>query len=594
MAKKTTRTASSTTDRATAYAEAVIGGGIVAGPHVLDACRRHIRDLETADGRGLIWDGKEARHWIEFFETQLKLNGGRFEGKPFLLLPWQAFIVGSLFGWKRTDGFRRFRLAYIETAKGSGKSPLAAGIGLGMLCADGEERAEIYAAAVKQEQARVLFRDAVAMVQQSPALSRRLETSGGTDPDNIAFMRKGSFFRPISSERQGRGQSGPRPHCALLDEIHEHPTNAMVEFLSAGVKHRTQPMIVMITNSGSDRQTVCWDYHSYACQVAAGTKEDDNFFGYVCALDKDDEPFDNESCWIKANPSLPEIPGYDYIRGEVTRSRGMPSKETLTRRLNFCQWTDAADAWISADVWKAVQHNLNLADYEGKEAWGALDLSISSDLTAFILAVPTDGKTWDKPNEGRCFDVFSWFWMAGDRLLELQDRDGMAPRYQHWRDAGYLQAPSGKTIDYKHAAQLIGDVCNLFKVKAIAYDRAKIELLRKELDEIGFSVPLIEHGQGFYKAAETGLWMPASIDELESALIDERIRINENPVLTWNVASTVCQPSNINPSDRYFSKKKSTGRIDGSVALAMALGAAKGWEPPSEPDLTGFLSRPIW
>lgn len=585
MVKRTTRTTASISDRATAYARDVVAKRIAAGPHVRDACKRHIKDLKEGKKRGIRWDIEAANHWIDFFETQLKLNGGRFEGKPFILLPWQAFIVGSLFGWKRANGTRRFRTAYIETAKGSGKSPLAAGIGLGMLCADGESRAEVYAAAVKQDQAMVLFRDAVAMVQQSPALSRRIDISGGaTRPDNMAFMRKGSFFRPISSERQGRGQSGPRPHCALLDEIHEHPTNAIVEFMAAGVKHRAQPLIVMITNSGSDRQTVCWDFHQYACQIAGGTKENDEFFGYVCALDKDDEPFEDEGCWIKANPSLPEIPGLDYIRGEVARSRGMASKESLTRRLNFCQWTDAADAWITVDIWKAAQAELDLSDYEGKPVYGGLDLAISSDLVALVLAFPMEEKR---------FDVFSWFWMPGDRLLELQDRDGMAPRYQQWRDANYLQAPSGKVIDYEHAANLLAEICARFDVKGIAYDRAKIEYMREKLDKIGCEAPLIEHGQGFYKARDTGLWMPGSIEETEAALFEGRLRVNDNPVMTWNVASAVCQPSNINPTDRYFSKKKSTARIDGAVALAMAIGAATMWEPPVKPSLQGFLDNPI-
>lgn len=565
MAAKKTRTKNGSIDRATEYAKAVAGGKIVAGPNVRNACARHLRDLKDGSGRGLVWDIEKANHKIAFFEQVLKLNGGKYEGKPFILKEWQAFVVGSLHGWRLADGMRRFRTAYIETGKGSGKSPLAAGIGLDMLTADGESRAEVYAAAVKQDQAKVLFRDAVAMVELSPPLSRRLHMSGGADKDNIAYVSTGSFFRPISSERQGRGQSGPRPHCALLDEIHEHPTNAIVEFMAAGVKHRDQPLILMITNSGSDRKTVCWDYHQYGSQVCSGDKEDDSFFAYICGLDRDDDPFEDEDCWIKANPSLPEIPGFDYIRRQVRAARGMPSKETLVRRLNFCQWTDAADAWLTKDVWMPLQADLDLSEYEGMECFGGLDLSISNDLTAFLLVFPTGHREWD---------VFSWFWMPGDKLLELQDRDGMAPYYQQWRNEGHLQALDGKTIDYEHAAHLINDICVRFDVKSIAYDRAKIELLQKELDEIGCEAPLIEHGQGFYKSQKTGLWMPGSIEELEGAIFDQRIRFNENPVLNWCVASTVCQSSNINPSDRYFSKKKATGRIDGAVALAMAMGAA--------------------
>lgn len=522
--------------------------------------------MEDGPKRGLRWDANGASEAIAFYEEVLCLNGGQFEDKPFLLKGWQAFIVGSIFGWKiAASGLRRFRKVYVETAKGSGKSPLAAGIGIKLLCADGEARAEIYAAAVKQDQAKVLFRDAVAMVNQSPALSRKLLLTGGADPDNIGYIPAESFFRPISSERQGRGQSGPRPHCALLDEIHEHPTNAIVEFMSAGRKWRRQPLIFMITNSGSNRNSVCWEYHQYGISVGSGEREDDEFFSYICALDKDDDPFASEDCWIKANPSLPEIPGYDYIRGELRQARGMSSKENLVRRLNFCEWTDAVDAWIGKDLWKSVNAHLDLDEYAGRECYGGLDMSLSNDLTAFVLAFPTEHRKWD---------VFSWFWLAGDRIREIEAKANMDGRFREWRDAGYLNAPPGKTIDFEGAAELIADVCNRFQVKAIAYDRAKVEYLRGPLEAMGCQAPLIEHGQGFFKAQKTGLWMPGSIGELETAIIDGRIRINENPVLSWNVASAVTKPSRINPADKYFLKVNESVKIDGAVALAMAIGAA--------------------
>lgn len=572
--KKTTPISTDPIDQATAYARGVAAGDIVAGPHVRDACARHLKDLEHGASRNLTWDVAAAQKAIGFFKDVLRLNGGKFEGLPFVLNGWQGFVIGSLWGWRRADGTRRFRTAYIETAKGSGKSPLAAGIGLLMLCADNEARAEVYAAAVKADQAKVLFRDAVSMVELSSDLASRLHLSGGVTPDNIAHVASGSFFRPISSERQGRGQSGPRPSCCLLDEIHEMQGHGMVEFLSAGVKARRQPLIVMITNSGSDRQTVCWDYHKYGCEICDGTRENDEFFAYICALDKGDEPLKNEACWIKANPSLPEIPTYEYIRGEVTKARGLPSKENLVRRLNFCEWTDSHTAWITKNIWEKIQAELSLDAYEGRECFGGLDLSLASDLTALVLAFPMAHRRWD---------VFSWFWMPGDRLLELEDRDKMQPYYQQWRDGGFLQAPSGRVIDFEHAANLIADLCSRFTVRGIAYDRHKIEHLRGPLDALGCEVPLVEHGQGFYRAKDTGLWQPGSIQELEAALIEERVRINTNPVLSWCVASAVTQASSIVPTDRYFSKRKASARIDGAVALAQAIGLATMRGPEPEP-----------
>ena len=258
-------------DRATAWAQDVAAGRVVAGPAVRNAAARHLRDLQDAPARGLQWDLTAAIEAAAFFEEVLHLNGGDYEGLPFRLLGWQAFIVGSLYGWKRADGTRRFRVAYVETGKGSGKSPLAAGIGMHALTADGEARAEIYAAATKRDQAMVLFRDAVIMYQQSPELCRRLVPSGRHERIwNLGYIATGSFFRPISADD---GQSGPRPHVALVDELHEHATNHVIEMLRAGFKSRRQPLMFAITNSGHDKTSPCGQYHDYAQQVAAGTDE---------------------------------------------------------------------------------------------------------------------------------------------------------------------------------------------------------------------------------------------------------------------------------------------------------------------------------
>ena len=481
---------SSTPDRATAYARAVYEGEILAGPYVRAACERHLKDLQSGPERGLFWDRHESEESIQFFAEVLRLAGGEFEGRPFLLEPWQCFIVGSIFGWKGSDGFRRFRVAYVETGKGSGKSPLAAGIGLKCLVADREPRAEIYAAATKKDQARVLFRDAVAMVEQSRWLDSKLHLSGGQDPLNIAFLAQGSFFRPISTEERGIGQSGPRPHCALLDEIHEHRSNAMVEFMRAGTKGRRQALMFMITNSGSDRTSVCWEYHNYGAKVSTGDLEDDSFFAYICAVDEDDDPFHDEACWPKANPSLGVTFGPKYLREQVRQAKGMPSKQNIVLRLNFCVWTDSEDAWISKDAWDAIETDVNLPDLRGRECCGGLDLSSKLDLTCF---------------------------------------------------------------------------CPIFEF--IKYDRWRIEDLRRELDAEGVLIELREFGQGYKD-------MSPAVDRLEELVLSDRLRVARNPVMRWNAASAVLMKDPA--GNRKFTKEKSTGRIDGVVALAMGVAAATG------------------
>jgi len=553
--RRSRKTSSSTIDPVTAYARAVVAGEKVVGPDVYNACVRHLDDIEDGPARGLKWEPEQANHVIRFFREKLRVDrtaADEGEGtKPFDLIDWQAFVVGSLFGWKAPDGTRRFRMAFIETGKGSGKSPLAAGIGLYMLTADSERRAEVYAAATKIDQAKVLFRDAVAMVETSPDLDERLLMSGGTNKTNIAYLRYGSFFRPISTEDRGKGQSGPRPHCALLDEIHEHPTNAMVEFMRAGTKGRRQALIFMITNSGSDRESVCYDYHDYGVKVCAGDIEDDSFFAFICSLDEDDEPLHDPSCWPKANPSLGITFQPKYLEEQVRHALGMPSKQNLVLRLNFCRWTDAESAWISREAWMACERILDRKEFGGRECYGALDLSGRRDLTAYAEVFP---------NADGTMDAFLEFWTPKDTLKEREDEDRVP--YIAWARDGHLHAVPGKVIDYAHVVKRLGERSAEVEILEVAYDRWRIENLKADLDEQGIVLNLVECGQGFKD-------MSPAVEVVEEAILNGMLRVHANPVLRWNVASAVLDEDAA--GNRKFTKRKATGRIDGLVALAMAV-----------------------
>lgn len=541
-------------DPATRYAADVVAGRIIAGPHVRDACARHLRDLEHGPARGLRWDVPAVHHALAFFSEVLCLNGGQFEGLPFELQPWQAFVVGSLLGWKGPDGYRRFRVAYVETAKGSGKSPLAAGLGHYGLVADGEARAEIYAAATKKDQAMVLFRDAVAMWQHSPELRTRLHPSGtGERTWNLAYPARGSFFRPISADD---GQSGPRPHIALIDEIHEHRTNSVVEMLRAGTKSRRQALIVMITNSGTDRHSVCFEYHDYGAKVASGMIDDDAFFGYVCALDEGDDPFADESCWDKVNPSLAVgIPGKKYLREQVTQARGMPSKEAIVRRLNFCQWVQSSNPWISADVWFRAARAYDWNDYAGRRVVAGLDLSSTEDLTALVL--------WIEPAEpGEPWRLAPFFWLPEEGLSHKSDQDRVP--YTTWRAQGWLETTPGSAVNKMTVIRRIAEIASRFRVAEIAYDRWRIEDLMQTAADAGVSLPkLVPFGQGFKD-------MSPAVEEFERHLLAGTVVHPGSPVLTWCAANAVCTQDDA--GNRKPSKQRSTGRIDGIVAAVMAAG----------------------
>ena len=475
-------------DRATTYARDVIDGKILAGPIVRAACQRHLNDLEHAGKRGFYYDEKEAAKTIAFFEEILKLNGGQYEGQPFILLPWEAFIVGSIFGWKRdksekwiekdnnnkmirdTRLKRRFRVAFIETAKGSGKSPLCAGVGLKGLLADNEARAEIYAAATFRDQAMVLFRDACAFYDQSTQLQSRLTPSGiGEKRWNLAYLGKGAFFRVISSEK--KGQSGPRPHMALLDEIHEHTDGNIIEMLRAGAKAREQFLSFMITNSGFDKTSVCWEYHNMGVKVATGALENDEFFSYICTLDDedmvDDKYLEDESLWPKVNPSLEYgLPGYDYIRGQIAEAKGMPSKMATVKRLCFCQWTDAENPWISSEIWIPCRDTeFDNSLLVGRKCWGGLDLSAVNDLTSFALmfAPSANDPMWR---------LKVWFWMPKEGLENKGEKDHV--HYDVWEKQGYIFTSKGSAISKTQVIRFINDETEKYDLVGVAYDRNRM------------------------------------------------------------------------------------------------------------------------
>ena len=559
---------------------------MVAGPHVRNACRRHLADLTDGTARALRWDLDAANKAIGFFRDVLRLNGGQFEGRSFALHPSQAFIVGCLFGWKRADGSRRFRRAYLEIAKGNGKSPLMAGIGMWCLLADGEDRAEVYAAASKKDQAMVLFRDAVAMFQQSPALAGRLTASGGNPVWNLADLKTGSFFRPISSDD---GQSGPRPSCALCDEVHEHRNGTMIDMLERGFKWRRQPILVMATNSGSDRQSVCWQEHQHAVRVAAGTREpdaafayvgeaiDDETFAFVCALDPDDDPLEDPSCWVKANPLLGVTVQPDYLAGVVRQAKAIPGKLNNILRLHFCVWTEADTAWMSRPALEAC-----LADFDpgtehtGEPVYLGVDLSATQDMTAIAFVVPTgyvdlprdDGTPAQLPT----FDAWVEAWTPAETLAERALRDH-AP-YDLWVREGWLNAAPGRMVRFDFVAARLAELVGVYAFRVLAYDRYGFKRhFEPEMDALGLAVPVVEHPQGGKKkGAESGLWMPGSKLALEQLILERRIRLRRSPVL---IAAMMSAGMDSDPfGNAWFSKRKAVNRIDALIALAMAVGAA--------------------
>lgn len=543
-------------DPVTTYSRKVLSGKIIAGPHVRAACQRHMDDLQEAPSRGFFFDLEKVKRVFGFFRDVLVLNGGDYEGKPFELLDWQQFVLGSLFGWVDADGYRRFSIAYIETGKGSGKSPLIGGIGLYCLVADGEMRAEIYAAATKKDQAMILFRDAVAMVDQSPMLSSRIKKSGRHEQAwNLAYLNTSSFFRPISSDE---GKSGPRPHCGLIDEVHEHKTAAAIDMMQAGFKFRKQPLLVMITNSGSDKKSPCGIQHDHAIEVVRGQRKDDKLFAYVCALDEGDDPFQDEKCWHKSNPSLKYgLPGKSYLRKQVEDARAMTSKAALIQRLNFCQWTQAESPWISYEVWSNARRVYDWRDLRGRRAYGGLDLGSTTDLTGLVL--------WVEPIEqGEPWHLVPFAWLPDEGLGHKEELDRVP--YLTWKAAGVLETTPGRAISKRFVLQRIVELQDCFDIQCIAYDRWRIEDLIQMASDDGYRLPeLIPFGQGYKD-------MSPAVEMFETSLLNSDVVHNGHPIMTMCAANAVTVSDAA--ENRKLDKNKATGRIDLMVAAVMGAGVA--------------------
>lgn len=573
MARRTIKDRATSADPVTRYALLVKSGVYVAGPHVRAACKRHLRDLRRPKKDGVWFDPEQAQWAIDFFPEVLRLSEGQFEGTEFHLHPSQEFIVGSIFGWRRSsDGSRRFRRAYIEMGKGNGKSPLAGGIGLYGLVADGEPGAQIYAAAAKMDQARILFNDAVSMVRQSPHLERNITPSGVNPVNNLAHLASGSFFKPLGRDT-GKTGSGLRPHFVLLDELHEHPNRDTLELLERGFKFRRQPLMCMITNSGSDRNSVCWEEHSHAVKVAHGEVEDDTTFAYVCALDEGEDPLNDPKCWVKANPMVGVILTEQYLADVASQARAMPGRANYIKRLHFCIWTDAESAWIARETWeKCEDADMSLDDFEGEECWMGLDLGATKDFTAKSY-VFEDGELEDGRKK---YALFCHAYTPRETLLE-RERSDKAP-YSVWVEQGFVSATAGPVVRLDHVARDIVDDSARFVIMGLAYDRWLFRDFERDLDELNVTLPLMEHPQGIAMRKDSHLWMPGSINSFEDLLLEGRLRIQVNYFLRSCVSSATFWES---PAGlRRFEKSKATSRIDGAVSSAMAIGAATAIETP--------------
>ena len=346
MATVTSQLESDTTpiERFDAYVEGVLSGDIVACELVKLAVTRHVNDLErSANGKlPFQFDADVAERLISCVEVLPLCKGREFAGKPLHLEPWECFIVGSLFGWVDDRGMRRFRVGYVEIARKNGKSTLAAAIGVLLFLFDGEIGAEVYSAATKRDQAKIVHSIAKQMIQQTPALKRQVTILR----DNMSCELNGSKYEPLGADADttdGLDISG-----AIVDEIHAHKSRELWDVLETGTGARTQPLIFGITTAGRDDggESICWEHHQHTTSILEGLYDDDSWFGMVFTLDKGDDWAD-ETVWAKPNPNLDVSVSIEDLRRKCKKAEKNPGAQ-LTFRQKHMNLFDRR-GWIRRD-----------------------------------------------------------------------------------------------------------------------------------------------------------------------------------------------------------------------------------------------------
>jgi phage terminase large subunit-like protein len=530
--------------RVHAYARDVLRGRIVVGPLVALACERHERDRVEGLRKGFTFDPLAANHVIDFIEKWCRLPDTADEyGDPraFRLEPWQAFIIGSLFGWILRSGHRRFRNAYIEVGKGNGKTPMLAAIGLYGLTMDGQIAPQIYAAAADRDQAMVMYRDAVRMVDASPALSKRIVKSGIQSVHNMSYGL--GFFRPFSREQSAK--SGTRPHMGLIDELHEHPNPDTVNKIRAGAKGNLDALFPEITNSGSDRTSICFQHHEHSRHVLDGTVEDERWFAYVCALAPGDDPLLDPTCHIKANPNLGVSIQPEYLADQVSAARNIPGETNTVLRLNFCVWTQQHTRAIDMTAWRECAPPPPDADLVGVPCYGGLDLGLSDDFTAWVRIWTLD--------DGRVV-VKCRFWLPEAALTKYPHRP-----YAQWQRRGLLTITEGLMTDYATVEATVGADCHGDGIRSVAYDKRFAEQLAQRL--IGEGIDMIDQPQGFQLTEAI---------RRKGELVAARVLCHgDDEILAWMAANYVIRHGL--RGDTRPDKDKAADKIDGQVALDMAL-----------------------
>ncbi|MEP8914446.1 terminase TerL endonuclease subunit [Enterobacter mori] len=540
------------------YARDVLNGKILACKSIQLACQRHFNDLKISLGKDYPYrfDRELAERACRFVQL-LPHSSGDLAGQKLKLEPWQAFAFSSIFGWvtKKTKK-RRFREAYIRVARKNGKSFFAAGIGTYMFCADGENSAEVYCGATTMAQAKKVFTPARQMADRLPSLRSKFSISVWVDsltrPD-------GSLFAPIA----GKPGDGDSPHCAIIDEYHEHDTDHMYEAMTLGMGARSQPLTLIITTAGTSLESPCYDKDKQVKEMLNGHVPNDRLFGLIYELDEGDEWTDPTN-FIKANPNLDVSISYDDLLAEMEVAKQVPRKVNAfkTKRLNI--WVSGKAAFYNMTQWHAAaDKSLRYEDFAGEDYYLGLDLAQRLDLNAGVgvFVREIEGKK-------HYYCIRPKFWVPEDTVRSTDPKIAKtADRYVKFVEMGALEATDGAEADYREILASIIDLQEIDKVRVseIPIDPSGATALSHELQDHGFEPISIRQDY-------TNMSPP--MKELEAALAGGRFHHDGNPVLSWCISNVIGK--NVPGSDDIVrpTKGDKQSKIDGATALFMAIGRA--------------------
>lgn len=504
--------------------------------------------MSSSGSDGYWLDEAAADRAVEFFERFLRHVKGRWAGAPFQLMDWQRDeVIRPLFGWKRADGMRRYRTVYVEVPRKNGKSTLAAGVALYLLFADREMGAEVYSAAADKDQAAIVFDVAKSMVEMSPALAKRAQTF----KRSIVVPSTRSTYKVLSADAFTK--HGLNAHGVIFDELHAQPNRELWDVLTTSVGARSQPVIFAMTTAGYDRESICWEVHEYARKVKEGIFDDPSFLPVIYAADEGDDWRDSE-VWAKANPGLGVTVSYDYLEGEARKAELVPAYQNTFRRLHLNQWTQQESRWLPMEKWDACAYPVDPKELEGRECYGGLDLASTSDIAAFVLVFPSQ-------KEGEPVQVLPFFWIPEENMVQRALKDRVP--YDAWVRDGWMEATPGNVIDYERIRARIEALGERYDIREIAFDRWGAFQMSNQLQDAGFT--MVGFGQGFVS-------MSPPTKELLRLVLSGKLAHGGNPVLRWmadNLVVSVDPAGNVKPN-----KKKSREKIDGIVALVMALDRA--------------------